>query len=59
MSALPPKADIRNGDRYVRFVPLADIHKQNQQNKAAPSCRDRPVMALAGDAQVLFAYFSQ
>jgi hypothetical protein len=25
MSALPPKADINRGERYVRFVPLADI----------------------------------
>jgi hypothetical protein len=25
MSALPPKADIRYGDRHVRFVPKADI----------------------------------
>jgi hypothetical protein len=25
MSALPPKADIRERDRYVRFVPQADI----------------------------------
>jgi hypothetical protein len=24
MSALPPKADIRERDRYVRFVPIAD-----------------------------------
>ena len=23
MSALPPKADIRSGARYVRFVPIA------------------------------------
>ena len=25
MSALPPKADIRYGDRHVRFVPQADV----------------------------------
>ena len=25
MSALPPKADIAEGDRHVRFVPKADI----------------------------------
>ena len=25
MSALPPKADIAEGDRHVRFVPIADI----------------------------------
>jgi hypothetical protein len=25
MSALPPKADIRQGNRDVRFVPKADI----------------------------------
>jgi hypothetical protein len=25
MSALPPKADIRGGERDVRFVPIADI----------------------------------
>jgi hypothetical protein len=25
MSALPPKADIRQGDWHVRFVPKADI----------------------------------
>jgi hypothetical protein len=24
MSALPPKADINRGERYVRFVPIAD-----------------------------------
>ena len=27
MSALPPKADIRCGDRQVRFVPKADIRR--------------------------------
>ena len=25
MSALPPKADITESDRHVRFVPIADI----------------------------------
>ena len=25
MSALPPKADINRGERYVCFVPIADI----------------------------------
>jgi len=25
MSALPPKADIRYGDRHVRFVPKAQV----------------------------------
>ena len=38
MSALPPKADIAERDRHVRFVPIADIttagtgiylHRQN------------------------------
>jgi hypothetical protein len=28
MSALPPKADIRQGNRDVRFVPIADIGTQ-------------------------------
>jgi hypothetical protein len=28
MSALPPKADIRHGNRDVRFVPKADILKR-------------------------------
>jgi hypothetical protein len=27
MSALPPIADINRGNRYVRFVPIADIRK--------------------------------
>jgi hypothetical protein len=26
MSALPPKADIVERDRHVRFVPKADMH---------------------------------
>ena len=26
MSALPPKADIRQRDRHVRLVPIADIN---------------------------------
>ena len=27
MSALPPKADIRQGNRDVRFVPLGDLSR--------------------------------
>ena len=27
MSALPPKADIAERDRHVRFVPIADIQE--------------------------------
>jgi hypothetical protein len=30
MSALPPKADIRQGNRDVRFVPLADFGSVQQ-----------------------------
>ena len=30
MSALPPKADIAEGNRHVRFVPKADIHNVDE-----------------------------
>jgi len=40
MSALPPKADIRYRDRYVRFVPKADQVRCNKtgadEGSAAP-----------------------
>ena len=35
MSALPPKADIAQHDRDVRFVPKADIGSFIQRNKFA------------------------
>jgi len=40
MSALPPKADIVEHDRHVRFVPIADIgtmtrRKLSQKERAA------------------------
>ena len=31
MSALPPKANIRQGNRDVRFVPKADIQRLSDQ----------------------------
>jgi hypothetical protein len=33
MSALPPKADIRCRDRYVRFVPKADILRCGKERR--------------------------
>jgi hypothetical protein len=30
MSALPPKADIVEGDRHVRFVPKADVSNRSK-----------------------------
>ena len=30
MSALPPKADIAEGDWYVRFVPKADVSNRSK-----------------------------
>jgi hypothetical protein len=30
MSALPPKADIAERDRHVRFVPLADMQLETR-----------------------------
>jgi hypothetical protein len=33
MSALPPKADIAERDRHVRFVPIADIAAWIRQGK--------------------------
>jgi hypothetical protein len=41
MSALPPKADINRGQRYVRFVPKADIHE--------PGVCLRPIWLLGKD----------
>jgi hypothetical protein len=42
MSALPPKADIRQRDRDVRFVPIADIappepHERRHRRESLPS----------------------
>jgi hypothetical protein len=36
MSALPPKADIRQREWYVRYVPIADIAQQAASVAAGP-----------------------
>jgi len=36
MSALPPKADIVDGDWHVRFVPIANIVACRHRRKTAP-----------------------
>ena len=35
MSALPPKADIAERDRHVRFVPKADIQMEKDLSRSA------------------------
>jgi hypothetical protein len=37
MSALPPKADISESDRHVRFVPKADIDTRPYDGRFAPN----------------------
>jgi len=37
MSALPPKADIAECDRHVRFVPKADVSRCSKTNALTPS----------------------
>jgi hypothetical protein len=37
MSALPPKADIADRDRHVRFVPIGDIPLRLRDVCFAPS----------------------
>jgi hypothetical protein len=54
MSALPPKADIAECDRHVRFVPIADIeqrslgtrYRQNRHDLYGISGKDREVRML-------------
>jgi hypothetical protein len=41
MSALPPKADINRGERYVRFVPIADIAKVDHARDAGGAVSER------------------
>jgi hypothetical protein len=43
MSALPPKADIAERDRHVRFVPKADIVRSITSDKEAKA--DYPISA--------------
>jgi hypothetical protein len=45
MSALPPKADIRDRDWHVRFVPKADIGKKGWDIRSAGT--DRSVLLVA------------
>jgi hypothetical protein len=37
MSALPPKADITDYDRDIRFVPKADIQREFLQSRLRPT----------------------
>jgi len=52
MSALPPKADIANLARYVRFVPLAD--KALAQGLSPPSRFKTVCKSRMGGAEVDF-----
>ena len=36
MSALPPKADINRGERYVCFVPIADKTQKRRPAEVSP-----------------------
>jgi len=47
MSALPPKADITECDRHVRFVPKADIHAHSISWSVRASSCDGTVTSSA------------
>jgi hypothetical protein len=46
MSALPPKADIRDRDWHVRFVPKADIGKKGWDIRSAGTDRSALLVAV-------------
>ena len=48
MSAIPPKADIAERDRHVRFVPIADISRfiRPLDQRARSMCREKQYRVL-------------
>ena len=57
MSALPPKADIRDSDLHIRFVPIADILQRGKERRysitlSARSSNDSGIVKLSALAVV-------
>jgi hypothetical protein len=44
MSALPPKADIVQRDRHVRFVPKADILRCSKERRYSIICDSEEIL---------------